>query len=59
MTLSRRVPAFDAAHFESLSHEEKLKLLSEFLDALAPSQPPSNGDSQEPARRPRRAQKST
>ena len=43
MTLPRRLPKFDAAHFESLSHEEKLKLLNDFLEALNPSRPADDG----------------
>ena len=39
MTSSRRLPKFDAASFESLSHEEKLKLLNDFLEALDPARP--------------------
>lgn len=38
MSTSRRLPKFDSAHFESLSHEEKLVLLNHFLDALDRSQ---------------------
>ena len=59
MNSSRRVPTFDAAQFESLSHEDKLKLLSDFLDALAPSQPSSKVDSQDRERKPNLARQST
>ena len=49
MSTSRTLPKFDAVHFETLSHKEKLELLNHFLDALNRSQPRSNATSEEVA----------
>ena len=58
MIRSRHLPKFDAAHFASLSHEEKLKLLNDFLDALNPAERAREG-SEEATPRTRQAREST
>ena len=60
MSSSRRLPKFDSAHFETLSHEEKLALLNRFLDALNRSQASRGSDREGLAREaPLQVQKST
>ena len=54
MSTSRRLPKFDAAHFATLSHEEKLALLNHFLDALDRSLGSRTGDPEALAPRPPR-----
>ena len=58
MGTTRRLPKFDAVHFETLSHEEKLALLNHFLDALDRSQASRNGEPEEASRAPRHARTS-
>lgn len=60
MSTPRRLPKFDATHFESLSHEEKLTLLNDFLDALDRSQASQNRDPEQlAAAAPQRGRSST
>ena len=49
MSPPRPLPKFEAAHFESLSHEEKLAVLNDFLDALDRAGPSSNAKAEQPA----------
>ena len=59
MSTSRPLPKFDAAHFATLSHEEKLELLNHFLDALDRSTAARNGGAEAVAPRPPRLAKTS
>ena len=58
MSGSRQLPKFDAVHFESLSHTEKLEVLNKFLEALNSAKPALEAV-EKPDRQPRRARESS